>query len=200
MSVVELRQHVRGHLTLGKQDIFWNLGSITPETISWDTVIPKGTPLPFPPQLMFETWSQALQKSGAHNTTPSSFRHPPKEETPPAEPITLPTKVDVEYTPPGPSETLPERDATVLSTKFDVEIPKDLLTGQATNPIKVETQVVPTTRSVVKLDGPLAPHNQGEGERWCVLVVTALIGRLNFGSHWSYPQRHGDCLSQESGL
>ena len=41
MSIVELRQHVRGHLTLDKWDIFWNLGSITLETINWDTVIPQ---------------------------------------------------------------------------------------------------------------------------------------------------------------
>ena len=31
MSLVELKQHVEGHITLSKQDVFWNLGSTTHE-------------------------------------------------------------------------------------------------------------------------------------------------------------------------
>ena len=44
MSIVELMQHVRAHVTLDKWDIFWNLGNITPEAVSQDTVIPQGDP------------------------------------------------------------------------------------------------------------------------------------------------------------
>ena len=112
---------------------------------------------------------------GAHNTISSSFRYPPKEETPPVEPITLPTEVDVNHTPLDPAETLLGRDAMVLLTKSDMEIQKNLLTGWAISPIKVETQVVLTTRSVVKLAGPLAPFDQSDEERRCVLIVTASI-------------------------
>ena len=91
----------------------------------------------------------------------------------------MPTKVDVENTLPGPADTLLERDATVFLTEPDVEIPKDLLTSQATSLIKVETQVVPTTGLVVELAGPLTSSNQAKGERWCMLVVTASMRRLN---------------------
>ena len=107
------------------------------------------------------------------------MEHPPKEETPPIEPIALPTEVNVGHTLPSPTDTLLERDTMVLSTKPDVEIPKDLLTSQATNPIEVGTQVVPTTRLVVELAIPLMPSNQAEGERQYMLVVTALVRRLN---------------------
>ena len=67
----------------------------------------------------------------------------------------------------------------VLSTKPEVEVPKDLLTSQATSPIEVVTQVVPTTGLVVKLAGPLIPSDQAEGERQYVLVVSASVRRLN---------------------
>ena len=108
-----------------------------------------------------------------------SFGCPPEEEIPPAEPTTLPAKVDVKDTLPGTAQTPLGGDATVLSTKSDAETPKDLLTSWATNPTKVETQVVPITRSVVELAGPLTPSNQAEEERWCVLIVTSSIGRMN---------------------
>ena len=67
----------------------------------------------------------------------------------------------------------------VLPTEPEVEVPKDLATGLATSPIKVVTQVVPTTGLVVKLADPLIPSDQAEGERWYMLVVTALVRRLN---------------------
>ena len=82
-------------------------------------------------------------------------------------------------TPPSPADTLPERDATAPSTQPEVEAPKDLLIGQATSTIKVGTQVLPTTGLVVELAGLLTPSNQAEGERWYMLVVTALVRRLN---------------------
>ena len=60
-----------------------------------------------------------------------------------------------------------------------MEIQKDLLTGWVISLIEVETQVVPTTRLVVELASPLAPSNQAEEERRCMLIVTASMGRLN---------------------
>ena len=111
--------------------------------------------------------------------TPSFFEHPPKEETPWVEPIALPTTDDVGHTPPGPADPLPERDATVLSTKPKEEVPKDLPTGQVTSPIEAVTQIVPTTGSVVELTSPIVPSNKAEEERWYMLVVTALVRRLN---------------------
>ena len=56
---------------------------------------------------------------------------------------------------------------------------KYLLTSQAISPIEVETQVIPTTGSVVKLANPLTPSDKAEEERWCMLIVTASMGRLN---------------------
>ena len=50
--------------------------------------------------------SNSTETQGAHATTPSLFEHPPKEETPPVEPIALPTKVDVGHTLPDPADTL----------------------------------------------------------------------------------------------
>ena len=120
-----------------------------------------------------------MEAQGALNTTPSSFRYPPKEETPPAELITSPTEVDGKHTPPGPAETPPGRDAMVLLIESDVEIQKDLPTSCAISPIEVGTQVVPITRSVVKLASPLTPSDKAEEERQCMLIVTASMGRLN---------------------
>ena len=117
--------------------------------------------------------STSAEAQGAHDTTPSLFRHPPEEETPPVEPITSPTVDDVGHTPSGPADPLSEGDATVLSTEPKVAVPKDLPTGQATSPIKAVTQIVPTTALVVKLTSPTIPSNQTEEERWYVLVVTA---------------------------
>ena len=91
----------------------------------------------------------------------------------------MPAKVDVKDTLSGLAETLLGGETTVLLTKYDTETPKDPPTGQATSPTEVETQVVPTTGSVVKQASPLIPSDQAEEERWCVLTVTASMGRLN---------------------
>ena len=173
MSTVELKQHVRGHITFSKWDIIWNLGGTTLEVVSWDTVIPQGDPITLPTTAdVGDKKSSSMEAQGAYNTTPSSFGYPPKEETPPAEPIASPTDVDVKHTPLGPVETLLGRDATVLLAKSDVEIQKDLLTGRAISPIKVETQVVPTPRLVVEL---AAPHptrlKRKEGACWLWLLL-----------------------------
>ena len=88
----------------------------------------------------------------------------------------------------------------VLLTESDVETPKEPLTSWTTSPTEVETQVVPTTRSVVELAGPLTPSDQAEEERWCMLTCNCFYGKAEFGSRWGYPQRHSDCLSWDSGL
>ena len=61
----------------------------------------------------------STEAQGADNTTPSSSGCPPEDETPLAEPITLPAKVDVKDTLSSPAETPPGEDAMVLSTKSD---------------------------------------------------------------------------------
>ena len=111
-----------------------------------------------------------------HSTTPSLLRPPPQEETLPVKPIPSLTMDDVEHTPPGLANPLPEADATVLSTKPEM---KDWPTGQDASPIEAETQLVPTTTLVDELTIPIIPSNQAEEERWYVLVVTASVRRLN---------------------
>ena len=169
-----------GYVTFHKQDVFQNLESTTPEVLSWDMGIPQGDPITLPTTADVGRHGVKLYGSlGAHNTTPLSLGCPLKEETPPAEPTTSPARVDVKNTLPGTAGIPQEGDATVLLTKSDAETPKDLPTSQATSPTKVETQVVLTTRLVVKLASPHTPSDQAEEERWCVLTVTALMGRLN---------------------
>ena len=48
MNIVELKQHVEGHVNFSKQDVFQNLWSTTPEAISWDMGIPQGGPITLP--------------------------------------------------------------------------------------------------------------------------------------------------------
>ena len=67
----------------------------------------------------------------------------------------------------------------VLSTEPEVEVPKDLLTSQATSPMGAVAQTVPTIGPVVELTVPLVPSDQAEGERWDMLVVAAFVRRLN---------------------
>ena len=57
--------------------------------------------------------------------------------------------------------------------------PKGMPTSQATSPIRALAQIVPTTGSVVKLTGPLIPSDQMEDKRQYILIVTALVRRLN---------------------
>ena len=141
---------------------------------------PQGDPITLPTTAdVRNTESSSTEAQGIYNTTPSSFRCPPKEEIPPAEPTTSTAEVDIKDTLPGTAEAPPGGDTMILSTKSDAETPKDPLTSQATSPTEVETQVVCTTRLLVKLAGLLTPSNQAEEERWCVLIVTASMGRLN---------------------
>ena len=141
-----------------------------------------------------------MEAQEAHNTTSSSLGCPPEEETPPAEPTTSPARVDVKDTPPGTAEIPLRGDAVVLLTKSDTESPKDLPTNWAASPTKVETQAVPTTRSVVKLANPPHPIQPGRRKNVVCFDCNCFYGEAEFGSHWGYPWRHGDCLSWESGL
>ena len=171
---------MRWYVTFNKWDIFWNLWSTTPEAVSWDAMIPHGDPITPPTTAdAGDMESSSTEAQRAHNTTPLPFRYPPEEETPAAEPITWPTKVDVKDIFPGPADNLQGQDAMVLLTKSDMGTQRDLLTGWDISPIEVETQLVPTTGLVVELADPLTPSNQAKEERWCMLIVTASIGRLN---------------------
>ena len=110
-----------------------------------------------------------------HGGTPSIFGPLPEEETPPVTSIALPTVDNVGHTPPGLVNPPPEGDATVLST-------------------------IPTTALVVKLTSPIVPPYQTEEERQYLLVVTALIRRLNLESTGVIPLGHGDHFGWRSGL
>ena len=72
----------------------------------------------------------------AHDTTPSLFRPPPEEETPPVKPIASPTAGDVGHTLPGLANPLLQRVATVPSTELEME---DWLPSQDTIPIEAIT-------------------------------------------------------------
>ena len=92
-----------------------------------------------------------------HGTTPSIFGPLLEEETSPVESIASPTADNVGHTPPGLANPPLKGDAMVLST-------------------------IPTTALVVKLTIPIVMPDQTEEERWYMLVVTALIRRLNLES------------------
>ena len=117
-----------------------------------------------------------------------------------AEPTTQPAEVDDKDTLPGTAEAPPGGDVTVSLTKSGEETPKDPLTSQSTSPTEVETQVVPTTTSVVNLASLLSLSDQAKEERWYVLDCNCFYVETESGSHQCYPRRHSDCLSWESGL
>ena len=101
---------------------------------------------------------------GGKGATPSLLG-PPPEETPPVRPIALPTADDYRHTLPGLADSSPEGNATVLSTKPGT---KDWL-----------TQLIPTAAPVVELTCPTMLSDQTKEERQYMLVVTALVRRLN---------------------
>ena len=70
MSIVELMQQMRGHITFYKLDILWNLDRDAPETADIDPTIPQGYPIAQP---------TPINAQRAHDTTPSLA----KEEAPP---------------------------------------------------------------------------------------------------------------------
>ena len=67
----------------------------------------------------------------------------------------------------------------MTSAAIDTDTPKDLVTVWATSPAEAESQVVPTTRLVEKLAGLPMLSDQVGGEKQCILMVTASVGRLN---------------------
>ena len=110
MSIVELMQQVRGHITFYKWDVFWNLERVTLETVGRDPAIPQGHLITQPtPTDIGSMGSNSAEAQGAHDTIPLLFEHPPEEETPLDEPIASPTVADVWHTPPGPADTPLER-------------------------------------------------------------------------------------------
>ena len=152
MSIMELMHRVKEHVIFYKQDVLWGLGRIAPETVDWDPAVPQGHSITQPTTTNIGGMeSNSSEAQEAHGATPSLFRPPPKEEIPSVEPIALPTVDDVGHTPPGLGNPLSGGDATVLSTKPEME---DWPTGQDTSPIEVLTQLVPKTASVVKLPAP----------------------------------------------
>ena len=113
-----------------------------------------------------------MEAPGAHSTTPSL----PTVEAPPAKSIPLPTAVDVDHTPPGCTDTPTERGAMLLPAKPEVETSQGTSTSQDT---RMVAQIAPTTGSVVELTGPLVLSDQTKDERQYVLIITALVRRLN---------------------
>ena len=103
--------------------------------------------------------SNSTEAWETHGITPSLFGPPPEGETPPVEPIALPTVDDIGHTLPGLAKPPPEGDATVLPTKSEME---DWPTDQDTSPIEAITQIVPTTALVVELTSPITPSDQTE--------------------------------------
>ena len=123
--------------------------------------------------------SNSAEVQGAHDTTPLLLRPPSQGKTPPVELTALSTADNVRHILPGLVDLPPVDDATVLSTTPEGEAPKDWLTGQAINPIETVAPIVPTVALVVKLTSPIITSNQTKEERWYMLVVTALVRRLN---------------------
>ena len=131
MSVVELMQCVREHITFYKQDVLQDLGT-QPTTRAIGSMELNSA----------EAW-------GSHDATPLLLGPPPQVETPPVK-LTAPSTVDnVRHIPPSLVNPQLEGDATVLSTTPEGEAPKDLLTGQAISLIETVAPVVPTMASVV---------------------------------------------------
>ena len=157
MSVIELMQSVKEHVVFYKWDILQGLGRIAPKTANWDPAVPQGHPIIQATITDIRGMGSNSGRHLAHGATPLIFGPLPEEETPPVESIASPTVHNVGYTPPGLVNPLLERDATVFST-------------------------IPTTASVVELTSPIILPDQTEEERWYMLVVTALIRRLNLES------------------
>ena len=76
------------------------------------------------------------------------------------------------------AEVLPKNEVMVPATEMDSDASKDLINPWAASPAMAEHQITPTTKPGDKLVSP-TPADQVEGERPCILTVTASIGRLN---------------------
>ena len=205
MSVVELKWWVERHVTFSKQDIFRDLGSAIPEARSRDMEIPQVDS--FAPPTTKDVGAMEpspMETQGADDTISLLPGCQPKtktedRQTPPADSTTSQALADAKDTQPGSTETPPGDDTTVPLAKPDTKTPKDLLTAQASSPVKAKSQVAPTTRSVDKVADPHPIWPCRRGKTVCV-DCDRLHGEAEFGGHWGYPHGHSDCLSQESGL
>ena len=72
MSILELMQQVRGHITFYKWDIFQNLEKVAPEAVNRDLATPQGCTITQPtPINVGGRRSGSVEAPGAHSTTPS---------------------------------------------------------------------------------------------------------------------------------
>ena len=144
MSVVELMQYVRGHVTLNRQDIFWNLGRITLGTVSWDTVIPQGDPATPPTTTDARDVESNSTEAWGHMTPPiiqtstqggnsTSWTH-----------CLAYQGWCWAYSAWHHRHSTEERCHCPFNCEPDVEIPKDLLTGWATALSRWELRLFPT--------------------------------------------------------
>ena len=176
MSIVELMWWVEGHFTFSKQDIFCNLGGTVPEARSKDTEAPQEGGIAPPTTAIIGGVEPCPAKTqGTDDTILASPGCTPNDESPPAEPTTLPAEINL----PGSAEISPRGSTMMPPAEIDTETPKDLATIWVTSPAKAESWVVSTTGLVDKLAGPPMPSDQVGGEKQCVLMVYASVGRLN---------------------
>ena len=139
--------------------------------------------------------SNSAEAQGTHDAALLLLRHPPQGETPLVKLTALSTVDNVRHILPGLADPLLEGDATVLSTTPEGEAPKDWLTGQAINPIETVAPIVPTMVLVIELTSPIIQRRK---------VVNAgcncFSEEVEFGSNWSHPQGHSNCLGQRNDL
>ena len=160
MSVVELMQHVKEHITFYKQDILWGLGTQ-----------PTATAMGSMESNSAEAWGHMMPLLTAQTST---------QGDPPLVKLTvMSTMVNGRHILPSLADRLLEWDATVFSATPEEEAPEDRPAGQVINPIEMVAPLVSTMTSVDKLTSPIVPSDQTKEERWYVLVVTASVRRLN---------------------
>ena len=180
-----------GHFTFSKQDVPLNLGSTVPEARSQDMEAPQEGAVAPPTMTTVGTVEPCPTKTqGTDDIILMSSGCTPNDESPPAEPTTLPAEINL----PGSAEVSLRGSTIMPSARIDTDTLKDLVTVQAASPAKAESWVVPTTASVDQLGGPLMPSDQVGGEKQCILMMTTSVGR-QLGGHQSYLQEHHDCLS-----
>ena len=100
-SIVELRQQVEGDFTFSKQDIFHNLGVLSLRLEAKTQRLHNKAPLPCPPPLLIGGVEPCPAKTqGADVAILASPGCTPNDESPPAEPTTLPAEINL----PGSAE------------------------------------------------------------------------------------------------
>ena len=172
MSIMELMHTVKEHIIFYKQDILCGLGRIVPDIVGWDLAVPWGHPITQPTTTdirgMESKFTEVLEK---HGTTPHySDLHIRRRSH---QSNLLPHLL---HTPPALVGSPPEGHAMVLPTESKMG---DWLTDQDVGFIGAMTWIVPTMASAVKLTSPITPSDQTEEEKQYMLVMTALVRRLN---------------------